>query len=161
MLSPVSTKHGFHQAENEVEGEIGWAHDALWTGETSVPHDPFQNSTSRTGPSINTSSTAPTDTVPNPEVGRPDSRKLFSQTQEAIVSRFSQIGTLCATKDYQKAASKAVEFLGAYVPKANTIPHESEIRNNIINSGTLGLAGTSHGYAPLHFFVSLPMGMRP
>jgi ankyrin repeat protein len=46
--------------------------------------------------------------------------------------------------------------LGTYIPNANAIPHESEIRNNVINSGTLGLAGTGHGYAPLHFFVSLP-----
>jgi uncharacterized protein len=157
MLSPISTTHGFLQGESEAEGEIGWAHDALRTGETSVPLDPFLDCTSsRTGPSVDTSSTAPTNTETNPEVDPPDGRKLSSQAQEAISSRFSQVRALCATNDYEKAASEAVEFLRTYTPHATTVPHESEIRNNVIRSGGLGLAGAGHGFAPLHFFVSLP-----
>ena len=45
-LSPIPTMNGLFHGENKAEGGIGWAHDALQIGETSVPHDPFPDATS-------------------------------------------------------------------------------------------------------------------
>jgi hypothetical protein len=38
--------HGFLRGENKAEGGIGWGHDGLQIGETSVPHSPFPDATS-------------------------------------------------------------------------------------------------------------------
>jgi ankyrin repeat protein len=157
MLSPTATTHGFLQGDEETEDEFTWAHDALRNGATSVPNDPFLDSTSsHTRASVDTYSTAPTEAEKRPEDDPQASRKLSSYAEEVISSHFSAIRELCASNDREKAASAAVEFMMTYTPNASTIPHESEIRNNVINGGNLGLAGTGHGYAPLHFFISLP-----
>ena len=37
-----------------------------------------------------------------------------------------------------------------------SMPYWSEIRDNVSNGDTHGLAGTGYGFAPLHFFASLP-----
>lgn len=151
VLSPTIANDGFLRREGETGGGFGWAHDALRSGETSVPNDPFLDSTSRMRSSINNSSTVSAGPDNGAAAGTQEGRELPSHTQEVISSRFSAI-----RNEHEKAASEAIDFLKTYTPNAPTIPHESEIRNNVIKSDRLGLAGTGHGYAPIHFFVSLP-----
>jgi ankyrin repeat protein len=48
--------------------------------------------------------------------------------------------------------------MSAYCERAGVkFPFEEEIGKNISKGGTKGLAATGHGYAPLHFFASLPI----
>jgi hypothetical protein len=105
---------------------------------------------------VDTPSTAPTDIKARPEGDPSSGCKLSSHAQEVILYRFSAIRELCASNNHQKAVSEALQFLRSYTPNSTTIPHESEISNNVINNGKLGLAGTGHGYALPHFFTSLP-----
>ena len=48
--------------------------------------------------------------------------------------------------------------MNAYSERAGVkFPFEEEIGKNIIKGGKKGLAAAGHGYAPLHFFASLPL----
>jgi tetratricopeptide (TPR) repeat protein len=72
-----------------------------------------------------------------------------------IVSRFSVIQRLCNGGDRLQAAEEALKYLQEYVSDPRSMPYWSEIRDNVSNGDTHGLAGTGYGFAPLHFFASL------
>ena len=157
MLSPTTQSNGFLQGDDDADGQFKWSQASSWNGPTSISSDPFRDTTSSgTRPSIETSSTSATDTEKKPLGTDKTGRRLSRHAQEVIASRFSAIKGACAASNPETAALEAVEFLESYIPTASTIPNLSEINDNIMNSGRLGLAGTGHGYAPLHFFTSLP-----
>ena len=160
-MLPPATSHGFLQNDDEHETEFERADSALRSGQLSLSNDPsLESATSCIHPSPDTtlgkSSTVWTTAKKRSEDDPQYGHELSHDETEAITSRFTSIGRLCANNDHERAAFEAIEFLQSYTPSSATIPHVSEIRDNIINSGKLGLAGTGHGYAPLHFFISLP-----
>jgi hypothetical protein len=76
--------------------------------------------------------------------------------QTISMPRFSVIQALCRNGDQLQAAEEALKYLQEYVSEPGSMPYWSEIRDNVYNSGMRGLAGTGYGFAPLHFFASLP-----
>ena len=157
MLSPTFQPDGFLKGDEEPEGQFRRAEDASRSDHTSISNDPFRDSTSsRTHPSIDRASSIATSTEKIPQGSNKIVRQLSGQTQKFIASRFSAIRRKSAADDPETAALEAIDLLESYIPTSSTIPHLSEIKNNLMNSGGLGLAGTGHGYAPLHFFISLP-----
>jgi ankyrin repeat protein len=161
VMLPSVTSHGFLQNDDEHETEFEQADSALKSRQVSLSNDPsLESATSSIHPSPDTtlgkSSTVWTTAKKRSEGDPQHGRELSHHESEAITSRFTSIGRLCASNSQERAAFEAIEFLKSYTPSSATIPHVSEIRDNIINSGKLGLAGTGHGYAPLHFFISLP-----
>lgn len=160
-MLPPATSHGFLQNDDEHETEFERADSALKSGQVSLSNDPsLESATSSMHPSPDTtlgkSSTVWTTAKKRSEGDRQYGRELSHHESEATTSRFTSIGRLCASNGQERAAFEAIEFLKSYTPSSATIPRISEIRDNIINSGKLGLAGTGHGYAPIHFFISLP-----
>jgi len=159
-MLPPATSHGFLQNDDEHETEFERADSALRSGQLSLSNDPFLESADSSiqppDTTLGKSSTVWTTAEKISEGDPQNSRELSQHESEAITSRFTSIGRLCASNDQERAAFEAIEFLKTYTPSSATIPHVSEIRENIIHSGKLGLAGTGHGYAPLHFFISLP-----
>ena len=81
--------------------------------------------------------------------------KIVTQGQ-AATDAFSKVRDLCDRGDHKKAAREALGFLKVYTGKSD-VPFSAEITDNIRHGGKLGLAGTGRGYAPLHFFASLPV----
>jgi hypothetical protein len=93
---------------------------------------------------------------PEPLAINPGSRSF---TREEAANRiFSEIQEDCAKSNHKKAVKKAIEFLSAYSSKAG-VPFlfKEEMAKNIREAHKKGLAATGHGYAPLHFFASLPI----
>jgi ankyrin repeat protein/tetratricopeptide (TPR) repeat protein len=93
---------------------------------------------------------------PEPLAINPTNRSFTRE--EAATRIFHEIQEHCAKNDHKKAVKKAIEFLSAYSSKAG-VPFlfEKEIGKNIREGRKKGLAATGHGYAPLHFFASLPI----
>lgn len=98
----------------------------------------------------------PSKTPPELLVINPNSRHF---TREDAATRiFREIQEDCAKGNHKKAVKKAVEFMSAYSLKAGVkFLFGEEIGKNISKGGKKGLAATGHGYAPLHFFASLPL----
>lgn len=103
-------------------------------------------------------SNEPMPSKPPPEllVINPNSRHFTRE--EAATRIFREIQEDCAKGNHKKAVKKAVEFMSAYSLKAGVeFLFGEEIGKNISKGGKKGLAATGHGYAPLHFFASLPL----
>jgi ankyrin repeat protein len=98
----------------------------------------------------------PSKPPPEPLAINPGSRSFTRE--EAATRIFRETQEDCAKSNHKKAVKKAIEFMSAYSRKAR-VPFlfEEEIGKNIRASRKKGLAGTGQGYAPLHFFASLPI----
>lgn len=93
---------------------------------------------------------------PEPLAINPDSRHFTRE--EAATRIFREIQEDCTKGHHKRAVKKAVEFMGAYSLTARRqFLFQEEIGKNISKGGKKGLAATGHGYAPLHFFASLPI----
>jgi hypothetical protein len=92
--------------------------------------------------------------IPPSESSQPIEALNLEQT--ICISRFSVIQGLCRIGEQLQAAEEALKYLQEYVSEPGSMPYWSEIRDNVYNSDMRGLAGTGYGFAPLHFFASLP-----
>ena len=80
----------------------------------------------------------------------------LTMKQRLALARFSNIQGLCKDGDYEGAVKEAKDFLESYLPELSARLYLPEIEENVRKSQGRGLAGTGQGFAPLHFFASLP-----
>lgn len=159
-LDPVSRIGTTQESlgDNEELGcDFGWAHHAIRQPQTSLLDDPFEDIT--TPGIVTTRETYSIDPllleIQQTEKPRAATEAKTPAHHEAML-RFATIRRLCSLNDHEKAISEAIDFLKCYTPGSHTIPHALDIESNILHGAGLGLAATGHGYAALHFFVSLP-----
>ena len=83
------------------------------------------------------------------------------EDKKAAKGYSAHIKHLCASGDYDLAATEALKYLQVYTTSPINAQHAAEIRDNIVYSRRKGLAGTGHGLAPLHFFATLSTEHAP
>ena len=77
-------------------------------------------------------------------------------SQIEMESLFGEVSALSGGGKGKDAASRGLQILRKYDPEFIILNHrEAELKKNIKESKVKGLAGTGHGYAPIHFFCSL------
>lgn len=75
-----------------------------------------------------------------------------------LEQRFLEVSNLQAEGKSTKAFERALVLLQLYDPESKILVHrQAELKDNIKKaaSRSKGLAGTGHGFSPLHFFVSM------
>jgi tetratricopeptide (TPR) repeat protein len=77
-----------------------------------------------------------------------------SSSMKTLEPTFLAISALCSEGKTGKAVKIAMKLLESYNAN-NFIIRRDAMEKNIKESGGLGLAGTGHGYSPLHFFCEL------
>ncbi|KKY27266.1 putative ankyrin repeat domain-containing protein 50 [Phaeomoniella chlamydospora] len=76
-------------------------------------------------------------------------------SSRSLEPTFLAIKELSDEKKHTKAVSRGISFLDSYKARSMLVRRD-ELKENIRKSSGLGLAGTGHGYSPLHFFVEIP-----
>ncbi|KAJ9663831.1 hypothetical protein H2198_000591 [Neophaeococcomyces mojaviensis] len=82
---------------------------------------------------------------------------LFAAMSRSDMEKIIQeVASLCGNGRSKEGANRGIRFLQKYDPESTIFVHRApELKENIKKSKTLGLSGTGHGFAPLHFFCSL------
>ncbi len=153
LLSPTATTQDLLGDESSP---FQWSRNDFRDRQTSLLDldNPFLDTPSFDNhPSYDSSLISPPSTEKD-DISNQQAVETPTPSQDVVMSCFASIRRLCGSNANERAASEAIKFLKSYT--STTIPHSREIERNILHSNGLGLAGTGHGYAPLHFFVSLP-----
>jgi hypothetical protein len=72
------------------------------------------------------------------------------------MSCFSVIQCLCGIGEQLQAAEEGLKYLQEYVSEPGSMPYWSEIRDNASTVTSAAWQEPATGFAPLHFFASLP-----